>query len=246
MTAFDTLVDAYQAGRVGYSTDLYNMLAGFGLAARHSVLDVGCGTGLASRPLIENGMRVTGVDPSEAMLDRARERFPGATWKVGSAEKLPCETGSFDAVICAQAIHHFDRKAAIAEMIRAIRPGGIVAVWWKGLMSEDPVKMLRDSVASGMGVEPPQSGLQGGFKEFYAAPFAEHALRVIPWQTTSGLEEFLACERSRKNVNDAFGARTEAYLRKLEERLRETLGSESSNPRIPLGYVQFLYLGRTV
>jgi ubiquinone/menaquinone biosynthesis C-methylase UbiE len=244
MTSFDTLVDAYQAGRIGYSSELYGFLAGFGLAPRHVVLDVGCGTGLASRPLIEGDMRVTGVDPSEPMLERARARFPNATWKVGKAEKLPVDSASFDAVICAQTIHHVDRKAALAEMIRAIKPGGIVAVWWKTLVSEDPVKMLRDSVAGEMGVEPPPSGLHGGFKEFYAAPFAQHALRVVPWQTTSGLEEFLSAERSRKSIHDELGSRSDAYLRRLEERLRETFGA--GNPRIPLGYVQFLYLGRTV
>ncbi|HTX59916.1 MAG TPA: class I SAM-dependent methyltransferase [Verrucomicrobiae bacterium] len=242
--AYDALADAYQAGRIGYSSDLYNVLAGFGLAARHRVLDVACGTGLASRPLIEGGLKVTGVDASEEMLERARARFPGATWERGSAEKLPFGDGTFDVAICAQAIHHLDRKAAIAEMMRAIKPGGLVAIWWKSLVGEDPVKMLRDDVADDLGVDPPQSGLAGGFKEFYAAPFAEHALRVIPWHTTVGLEEYLAYERSRKIVYDVMRGQAESYFKNLERRLRETFGA--GNPRIPLGYMQFMYLGRTV
>ena len=87
-------------------------------------------------------------------------------------------------------------------MIRVVKPGGIVAVWWKVLSGEDPVKMLRDDVAADLGADPLPSGLAGGFKEFYAAPLTDHMLRVIPWQTMIGLEELIVSERSRKIVRD--------------------------------------------
>jgi len=241
MTTFDELADAYEAGRTGYSTELYNTLVGFGLNPRLTVLDVGCGTGLASRPLIENGVHVTGIDISEPMLDRARVRYPG-TWIAGSAEKIPFPDANFDVAICAQAIHHFDRKAAITEMVRVVKPGGIIAIWWKSLSGEDPVKMLRDDVAIDLGAEPLPSGLPGGLKEFYGAPLADHMLRVIPWQSMTGLEEYLVYERSRKIVRDRLGSRAQEYFTKLERRLRDRFGD--GNPRLPLNFIQFLYAAR--
>jgi SAM-dependent methyltransferase len=241
MTTFDDLAEAYEAGRVGYSPELYNVLVGFGLNPKLTVIDVACGTGLASRPLIENGVHVTGIDISEPMLEKARSRFPG-TWIVAPAEKIPFPDANFNVAICAQSIHHLNRPAAIAEMVRVVKPGGIVAVWWKHLSGEDPVKMIRDDIAADLGADPLPSGLAGGFKEFYGAPLVDHTLRVVPWQTMSGLEELIVSERSRKIVRDVLGARAEEYFKRFEQRLRDRFGE--GNPRVPLSYVQFLYVAR--
>jgi ubiquinone/menaquinone biosynthesis C-methylase UbiE len=243
MASFDELAADYDAGRTGYSSDLYNSILGYGLSARQHTLDVGCGTGLASRPLIENGVAVTGVDVSEPMIDIARKRSPAATWVVGAAEKLPFENHSFDAAISAQTFHHFDRTAAMRELVRVLRPGGIMAIWWKALTNEDPVKMLRDDVMRDLGHAPVPSGISGGFKEFYAADLANHTLRVIPWRVMTGLGEYLTYERSRKIVHDTLGRQVNDYLSQLEGRLRAQFGE--GNPMLPLSYLQFLYLGRT-
>lgn len=227
----------------GYSNELYNTLASFGLSPRDHVLDVGCGTGSASRPLIENAFRVTGVDVSAPMLTKARERFPSATWVEGSAEALPFEPAAFDAAISAHALHHVDRAKAIAELVRVVKPGGLVGIWWKVLIDQDPVGQLRARVAREMGVETPPSGLNGGFKEFYAGALVDPSLRVIPWQLTVSVEEYLNDERSRKAVRDAFGSRSERYFEQLDRRLRELLGERAKS--LALSYVQYLYVART-
>ena len=242
MTSFDQLVSEYDAGRVGYANDVYNNLIAFGLLPKHAIVDIGCGTGLGSAPLIENNYNVTGVDPSEAMLAVARERYPQAKWVRGSAEKLPFEAGSFDVAISAQAFHHADPQKAIAEIRRVLRPNGIVAIWWKSLMSDDPVKQLRDSIARDMGIAPLASSWRGGFKEFYSAGFRETGVRVIPWSTIVTLNKFLQYERSRKIVHDEFGAHASEYFGRLESRLRETFGE--GDPILPLSYTHFLYLAK--
>jgi ubiquinone/menaquinone biosynthesis C-methylase UbiE len=243
VTSFDNLVAEYQAGRLGYANDVYNNLISFGLLPRHTILDIGCGTGLASAPLIENGYKVTGVDPSEPMLAVARERYPEAKWVKGTAEALPFDAASFDVAISAQAFHHADARAGIDEIKRVLRPRGIVAIWWKGLMSDDPVKQLRDSIARDMGVAPLNSNWRGGFREFYSSGFSETAVRVIPWSTIVTLSKFLQYERSRKIVRDEFGAHAPEYFELLEARLRETFGE--GDPILPLSYTHFLYLART-
>ena len=242
MTSFDRLVAEYDAGRLGYSNDVYNHLVAFGLVPKHAILDIGSGTGLASAPLIENGYDVTGVDPSEAMLGVARERYPQAKWVHGSAEELPFQAGSFDVAISAQAFHHADATKAFSEIKRVLRPSGIVAIWWKSLMSDSPIKQLRDSIARDMGLAPLASTWRAGFREFYASGFRDTAVRVIPWSTISTLNKFLQYERSRKIVRDEFGVNAEEYFERLEARLRETFGE--GDPIVPLAYMHFLYLAR--
>lgn len=242
MTTFDALAGFYDAGRTGYSNELYNTLASFGLSPSDHVLDVGCGTGLASRPLIENAFRVTGVDASAPMLAKARERYPSATWVQGSADALPFQDATFDAAISAQALHHVDREKAVAELVRVVKPGGTIGVWWKVLTEQDPVAQLRERVAQEMGVEAPPSGLAGGFKEFYAGALVDPTLRVIPWIVAVSIDEYLSYERSRKVVRDTFGSRSERYFEQLDRRLREMLGERKS---LSLSYVQYLYVART-
>jgi len=239
---FDQLAPAYDAGRLGYANDVYNQLVSFGLAPSHAVLDVGCGTGLASAPLIENDYRVTGLDPSEPMLEIARSRYPQAKWVKGRAEALPFGPDSFDAAISAQALHHADAGAAMAEIKRVLRPNGIVAIWWKSLMSDDPVKQVRDAVALDMGLPPLTSAWRGGFREFYGAGFKQTGVRVIPWSTIVPLSRFLQYERSRKIVRDDYGPHVEEYFGRLEARLRETFGD--GDPVVPLSYTHFLYLAK--
>lgn len=243
MTAFDTLAVFYDAGRTGYSTELYNTLASFGLSPRDHVLDVGCGTGLASRPLIENAFRVTGVDVSASMLAKARDRFPSAAWVEGSAEALPFQPGTFDAAISAQALHHVDRAKAVAELVRVVKPGGTIGIWWKVLMDQDPVAQLRARVAQEMGVEAPPSGLTGGFKEFYAGALVDPTLRVIPWLSTVSVDGYMNYERSRKVVRDTFGSRSDRYFERLDRQMREMVGERAKS--LTLSYVQYLYVART-
>lgn len=242
MKSFDDLARAYDAGRLGYANDVYTALVGFGLTPAAKILDVGCGTGLGSGPLVENNYHVTGVDISMPMLERARERYPEARFVEGSALQLPFDRETFDLAISAQAFHHFDRTVAMRELLRVLKPNGIVAIWWKYLMSDDPVKIARDDVTRAMGVEPVPSGLTGGFKEFYAAPLREHTLRVVPWRVAQPLSQYMEYERSRANVRAALGSRADEYFAALETRLRE--GASAADPVLALSYMHYVYLGR--
>ena len=90
------------------------------------VLDVGCGTGNYAAALTEaTGCRVSGIDPSRRMLDRARDAAPWESLVQGSAESLPFGDDSFDVVMSTDVIHHIgDRDAYFREAARVLRPGG--------------------------------------------------------------------------------------------------------------------------
>jgi SAM-dependent methyltransferase len=98
-------------------------------------LDVACGTGVLARVLagrVGAGGSVVGVDVNEGMLAVARRTSPEIAWRLGRAEALPLASASFDVVASQFGLMFFeDRRAAIREMVRVLRPGGrlAVAVW---------------------------------------------------------------------------------------------------------------------
>lgn len=105
-----------------------------------TVLEVGTGTGLHARWLLENtAVKYTGVDASAAMLELARqrlERFEGrVTLGVADGHRLPFGDGTFDATFCFGTLHHLTApKIGVGEIVRVTRPGGRVALMepnWK-------------------------------------------------------------------------------------------------------------------
>ncbi|MGP3977339.1 bifunctional 2-polyprenyl-6-hydroxyphenol methylase/3-demethylubiquinol 3-O-methyltransferase UbiG [Streptomyces sp. 8N114] len=95
------------------------------------VLDVGCGGGLMSEPLAALGYRVTGLDLSEGSVHTARAHAEASgievTYRVGSAYELPVADGSVDAVLMSDVLEHLhDLPTAVAEVARALRPGGVL------------------------------------------------------------------------------------------------------------------------
>jgi ubiquinone/menaquinone biosynthesis C-methylase UbiE len=236
------LAQEYANYRTGYSNELYDTIAAFGLRRGATILDVGCGTGIASAPFAMNGFPVTGADPSEAMLAQASQRLPNATFIQAEAEALPFPNERFDVVISAQTFHWVDRARALAEAYRVMRRGGMIAIWWKHLMAQDPTKQLRDDLFLELGKQPAESGLSGGFREFYASQFAQQTLRVLPWRVASSLEEYMGYERSRAVVRRTFGAQADRYFSLLEQRIRERGGA--GNPTLSLAYVQYLYMAK--
>ena len=92
-------------------------------------LDAACGTGRHAAHLAERGHDVTGVDGSPEMLDLARARVPRARFLEGDLRDLPVENGKMDLAVCALALGHLEDVApAIAELARAVRPGGCLVL----------------------------------------------------------------------------------------------------------------------
>ena len=89
------------------------------------VLDVGCGTGHSRRIYFDRSRGYTGIDLSLGALRLARQRYRESSWLQTDALSLPFRDGSFDVVAFSSVLHHVaDRRAALAEAARVLRPGG--------------------------------------------------------------------------------------------------------------------------
>jgi demethylmenaquinone methyltransferase/2-methoxy-6-polyprenyl-1,4-benzoquinol methylase len=93
------------------------------------VLDACCGTGDLALAAVRAGGRVTGLDFSERMLDRARQKSTAVEWVRGDALALPFEDGTFDAATVGFGVRNLDDlERGLAELRRILRPGGRLGV----------------------------------------------------------------------------------------------------------------------
>jgi demethylmenaquinone methyltransferase / 2-methoxy-6-polyprenyl-1,4-benzoquinol methylase len=92
------------------------------------VLDACCGTGDLALAAAEAGGRVTGLDFSSAMLERARRKSREIEWVEGDLTALPFADASFDAVTVGFGIRNVpDLDVGLLELARVLRPGGRIA-----------------------------------------------------------------------------------------------------------------------
>lgn len=106
------------------------LLEGLALPDDAQALDAGCGPGVLVRELVARGLRVTAIDASYAMLEKAR-RTTGtgsdhsACFSLADIEHLPFEDGTFDLVCSTGVIEYLsDDARVLAELRRVLRPGG--------------------------------------------------------------------------------------------------------------------------
>ncbi|MFC6732640.1 MULTISPECIES: class I SAM-dependent methyltransferase [unclassified Haladaptatus] len=125
VTLFDRFAPLYERAMPAADRDVLE--AGLAYATRPvtRLLDVGGGTGRASRALSVPEPVV--VDAAGGMLREATTR--GLAAVQGDATRLPVQTASVDAVVIVDALHHMPRhRAVIAEAARVLRPGGVLVV----------------------------------------------------------------------------------------------------------------------
>lgn len=100
------------------------------LPAGAEVLDAGCGTGALAGTIAarDAAARITGVDLSPAFVVAARAQVPAARFLAADVTRLPLPDAAFDAALSLLVLQFVpDRAAAVAEMARVTRPGGLVA-----------------------------------------------------------------------------------------------------------------------
>jgi len=147
---FSDRVEAYQKYRPGYPPALVStLLEKAGLGAGAVVADIGSGTGIFTRLLLDHGLRVSAVEPNPNMRKAAEaslSEYENFTSIDGSAEQTGLSGGSNGLVTAAQAFHWFNNAATKAEFQRILKSDGkLVLVWNKRAVSE-PFQQAYDAI----------------------------------------------------------------------------------------------------
>jgi SAM-dependent methyltransferase len=129
--SFDQMAPLYARARGAPPSELFDAVAAF-VPAPADALEIGCGPGNASLPLLERGFRIHAVELGENLAAFARERlaaFP-FTVEVGTFEDASLPPASVDLVVCSSAFHWLDRERALRQIVKVLRPGGALALIW--------------------------------------------------------------------------------------------------------------------
>lgn len=132
--------DTYHRARPSYHPTLVQRFAeryGHGV-----VVDLGAGTGIFTRQILEAGVSVIAVEPVAAMRALLEAALPHVDVRAGTAEAMPLDPASVDTVVAAQAFHWFAAEEALDEAGRVICAGGHLVTVWN--VRDDSVGWIRE------------------------------------------------------------------------------------------------------
>jgi SAM-dependent methyltransferase len=136
--SFGAVAEAYERFRPGYPVELLELVTAYAGGPIRTALEIGAGTGKATRLFAEAGIAVTATDPDAAMLAELRKHLPASVTTVQAAfEDLPLES-SYDLVYSAAALHWTNPEGRWDRMAALVRPGGVFASFGVPIQLADP------------------------------------------------------------------------------------------------------------
>ncbi len=197
---FGVLGADYHAARRGYPKELFDYLHSLAKIDKPITLDIGCGTGIATRQLKEFGFDVSGTDKDLKMIEVAREHSDGISYAVAPTDALPFKDETFDVVTAFTAYHWFADEKSTNEIRRVLKPGGVFFAvtkdnrhdasrkeFWKGY-KEILKKYVGNDYNSMKDYDPKRLMRASGFKDIQEETFPVDELYTV--------EDALALNRS--------------------------------------------------
>jgi SAM-dependent methyltransferase len=136
--SFGAVAEAYERFRPGYPAELLELVLTYAGEPVRTALEIGAGTGKATRLFAQGGIAVTATDPDAAMLVELRKQLPDNVTTVQAAfEDLPLDS-SYDMVYSAAALHWTDPDGRWERMAALVRPGGVFASFGVPIQLADP------------------------------------------------------------------------------------------------------------
>ncbi len=132
----------YTKYRTSYPKELFDLLISLIPAHSSDILDIACGTGKSTEPLIETKLKVSGVDHDHQMIEEAMEQAKlkglNINYAVSDAESLSFADEYFDVVTVGTAFHFFVNETAMSEIKRVLKPKGLFFVYWTLTTKDTP------------------------------------------------------------------------------------------------------------
>lgn len=245
---FGRSADEYVAYRPEYPAELFErILATIPPERRLRAMDLGAGTGKSARPFLAHFAEVIAIEPDPLMAEKLQTIGPRIQVRVTTAEDADQEPASVDLVASGSALHWMDVLRVMANVLRWLRPEGILAVWAGGIPpTPEPVHAitLHELAGHWNRFRDPRNHLARSSDHVRraAAGFTILEERTIPsivWLTP---HEFVGFWRSTSAAS-AYArelAVSEAYWRDLEARYRHSWPHE----KFPVDFSPWLLLAR--
>jgi SAM-dependent methyltransferase len=244
---FTGRADAYARNRPDYpEAALDFVVAHCGLAPGALLIDVGCGTGIASRQLAGRGLRVLGVEPNADMRTRAEAApappgVPAPTYRAGQAEATGLPDACADAVLSAQAFHWFQPEPTLREFHRILKPGGWAVLLWNERDRSDPFTAAYGVVirsSRGAAAVERQHGRAG--EVLLTSPLFQNASRMSfrheQWLDEAGLVG--------RGLSVSYAPQESAQLERFSADLGDVFTRFQRDGRVRLRYNTSVYTGR--
>jgi SAM-dependent methyltransferase len=136
--SFGAVAEAYERFRPGYPVELLELVMAYAGGSIRDALEIGAGTGKATRLFVQGGIAVTATEPDAAMLAELRKHVPASVTTVQAAfEELPLDS-SYELVYSAAALHWTEPEGRWERMAALVRPGGVFASFGVPTQLADP------------------------------------------------------------------------------------------------------------
>jgi ubiquinone/menaquinone biosynthesis C-methylase UbiE len=234
--------DVYERGRPDYpAAAIARIVELLDLRPGRTLLDLAAGTGKLTRLLAPSGADVVAVEPLAEMRSEFERRVRGVAVLEGTAERIPLDDHSVDAVTVGQAFHWFDAGRALAEIHRVLRPGGGLGMIWNARDERDPLQQAITELIDPLSGDTPRRQ-QRSWKTLLAESELFERTQRLLFEHLQPVDEQSLVERV---VSISFIAASPPDVRaRIESSLRE-LARNASEP-LQLSYMTELYLGFAV
>lgn len=200
--SFGTVAAAYERFRPGYPEGLFDAVSAYVGRPIGTALEIGAGTGKATRLFAGRGVAVTATEPDAAMLEELRRHVPATVTTRQAAFEDLGDAGRHDLVYAAAALHWTQPEGRWARMAALLEPGGVLASFGGPVQLADPVVadavraarepfLESDEIASPDGTPADQSMQWPGTELERSEWFTDVAQSVIERRLTLGAGDFV-------------------------------------------------------
>ena len=198
-TSFDGVPDLYDTHRPGYPEEMIQDVLRFsGIPKNGSILEIGCGTGQATKPFAGRGYAMTCLDPGPNTAEKARQKFrhcPNVTVVTSTFEAWQPDR-LYDLVIAATSFHWVAPGLRFTKSARLLRPGGTLALLYNSHVAKDSGFFL-EAQAIYERITPGLRAKRAKPSELFATEagmelFAKPVLKFYDWEKQFSADDYVS------------------------------------------------------
>jgi ubiquinone/menaquinone biosynthesis C-methylase UbiE len=210
---------SYEQARPGYPQEAVEWLIDqMAIGPSTIVVDLAAGTGKLTRALLPTGARVIAVEPERSMRTVLRTVIGHIEVVGGTAEAIPLDAASADAVTVAQAFHWFQASDALAEIHRVLRPKGSLGLIWNIRDLKQPLQAGLQAILDRYGADVPTHAATHWLEGFETtALFTRLKKRQFHWEDQRDAQRFLAFAASLSQLASLPNDTRDAALGEIQQ-----------------------------